>query len=88
MILVSPSARGAASELPPPRPPVFACCSRAVVLRGESAAMSKFTKADQDALVELCKKPYAMQAKHFLNAFWMRQASRPSPPPSGPAATP
>ena len=50
--------------------------------------MSKFTKADQDALVELCKKPYAMQAKHFLNAFWMRQARRPSPPPSGPAATP
>jgi len=24
--------------------------------------MSKFTKADQDALVELCKKPYAIRS--------------------------
>jgi hypothetical protein len=27
-----------------------------------AGAMSKFTKADQDALVELCKKPYAIHS--------------------------
>ena len=39
----------------------------------------KFTPEDQALLVELCKKPFERQAKHFINAFWDRSSSKHKP---------
>ena len=54
-----------------PRAPV----ARAMAARSAGTPFGpllKFTPEDQALLVELCKKPFERQAKHFISAFWDR----------------
>jgi hypothetical protein len=44
-----------------------------------SGPLLKFTPEDQALLVELCKKPFERQAKHFINAFWDRATANNKP---------
>jgi len=44
-----------------------------------SGPLLKFTPEDQALLVELCKKPFERQAKHFINAFWDRSSTKHKP---------
>ena len=45
----------------------------------QDGPLLKFTPEDQALLVELCKKPFERQAKHFINAFWDRASSKHKP---------
>ena len=45
----------------------------------DAGPLLKFTPEDQALLVELCKKPFERQAKHFINAFWDRATANHKP---------
>jgi len=45
----------------------------------DAGPLLKFTPEDQALLVELCKKPFERQAKHFINAFWDRATATNKP---------